>query len=698
MFVVAALSIVVSATTPPALPAPDAVPNDVAGDDGGGEDAETVVRAKRPTRPGVVDVPVRRHSLAVGGASAAQLLQLVPGVFVSQHAGQGKAPQLFMRGFDAEHGQDIEVSVNGISINEVSNVHGQGYADTTFIPIDVVRTLRVSEGVSDPRQGDFALAGSVDYRLGLREPGFVARGSLGRFGLARVFVGARPHHNDVADVIDADDTYVAAELVRGDGFGASRAFERASVVGGTSVVAGAALRLSTFVASSFSQFQSAGVIRDEDVGDGPVDDDVFFSTYDDGQGGSSERHLLGVSGRFNGEAGITSLRGSVGRRVFALRSNFTGALLFPEGDAVEQTSHADTVIIDVEHDVRLTLGGQTHQLVVGAMGRSDHVVSTQRRLRGDDGVPHTNEVDADLDLGHGAVFVDSLIRPWSWLQLRLGGRAEGVSFAIQDHLDDGVPLREATGLFIGPRVSLAARLVQGLGLSASYGEGFRTPQGLSLARGEVPPIAVARTGDIALTLGASRASASWLMLRGSTFFTHVDADRVFDHATATSVPVGPTLRTGLSAFADVGVSTDDGTVGVTASATAVAAQFVDGGALPFAPPLTTRLDLFVERAFGRVFGYDVVTRVEAGASAISARPLPFGDSADAVALVDGGVSLGVGDVNVALEALNVTDARTADGAFTYASRFDAADSAVPARHLTAAPPRLLQVVVGVRLP
>ncbi len=83
---------------------------------------------------------------------------------------------MFLRGFNAEQGQDIEFTVNGVPINEVDNPDGHGYADTHFIIPELVRSLRVIEGPFDPHQGDFAVAGSADYELGVESRGIQAGG------------------------------------------------------------------------------------------------------------------------------------------------------------------------------------------------------------------------------------------------------------------------------------------------------------------------------------------------------------------------------------------------------------------------------------------------------------------------------------------------------------------------------------------
>src|SRR6185503_3697100 len=65
--------------------------------------------------------------------SSQDLMRLVPGLFIAQHMGGGKAEQIFVRGFDADHGTDLAVSVDGMPVNMVSHIHGQGYADLHFL-------------------------------------------------------------------------------------------------------------------------------------------------------------------------------------------------------------------------------------------------------------------------------------------------------------------------------------------------------------------------------------------------------------------------------------------------------------------------------------------------------------------------------------------------------------------------------------
>lgn len=95
-------------------------------------------------------------------SSPNDLLNVVPGLLAVQHQGGGKADQLFLRGFDADHGTDVGVFVDGVPINMPSHTHGQGYADLHWIIPEAIERIDVEKGSYDPRYGDFATAGTVN--------------------------------------------------------------------------------------------------------------------------------------------------------------------------------------------------------------------------------------------------------------------------------------------------------------------------------------------------------------------------------------------------------------------------------------------------------------------------------------------------------------------------------------------------------
>lgn len=115
--------------------------------------------SSNPNQPiGLTDIASR------GVSNSQEILRMVPGMFISQHQGGGKAEQIFLRGYDNDHGKDIALSMDGMPINMVSHAHGQGYADSHFIIPEVIENINYKKGVFDAEKGDLAVSGWVDYK------------------------------------------------------------------------------------------------------------------------------------------------------------------------------------------------------------------------------------------------------------------------------------------------------------------------------------------------------------------------------------------------------------------------------------------------------------------------------------------------------------------------------------------------------
>src|SRR5262249_49515395 len=239
-------------------------------------------RATPPNR-GASDFNLRVGAPAQGPRkNASDLRKLAPGIFLSNEGGEGHAEQVFLRGFDAREGQDVEFSVGGVPINESGNLHGNGYADTHFILPELVRTLRVLEGPFDPRQGNFAVAGSADYELGLDRRGLTAKYTFGSFGTQRFLAVYGPPGESAG-------TFGGAELFKTDGFGQNRDAQRGSAMGQYEGRIGQTGSYRVTAQAYATSYHSAGVIRDDDYRAGRID---FFGTRDPHQGGDATRFSL----------------------------------------------------------------------------------------------------------------------------------------------------------------------------------------------------------------------------------------------------------------------------------------------------------------------------------------------------------------------------------------------------------------------
>lgn len=118
-----------------------------------------------------------------------EILEFVPGVIVTQHTGDGKANQYFLRGFNLDHGTDFATSVNGMPTNLPTHAHGQGYSDLNFLIPELVQRVEYRKGPYYAKGGDFSLAGAADiaYRTGFDRP-FLDVG-IGQRGFRRHVAG-----------------------------------------------------------------------------------------------------------------------------------------------------------------------------------------------------------------------------------------------------------------------------------------------------------------------------------------------------------------------------------------------------------------------------------------------------------------------------------------------------------------------------
>ena len=121
-----------------------------------------------------------------------EVLEAVPGLIVTQHSGEGKANQYFLRGFNLDHGTDFSTTVAGMPVNMPTHAHGQGYSDLNFLIPEIVAGVQFSKGPYYADQGDFATAGSsnISYANALEKP--IAHVEAGGEGYARAIVAASP--------------------------------------------------------------------------------------------------------------------------------------------------------------------------------------------------------------------------------------------------------------------------------------------------------------------------------------------------------------------------------------------------------------------------------------------------------------------------------------------------------------------------
>ncbi len=116
-----------------------------------------------------------------------EALEVVPGLAVTQHSGEGKANQYYLRGFDLDHGTDLALYLDGMPLNMRTHGHGQGYADANFIMPELLASVDARKGPYNVEDGDFSNAGTIRMQYLSRVPTGVFTTSAGEFGFARQF-------------------------------------------------------------------------------------------------------------------------------------------------------------------------------------------------------------------------------------------------------------------------------------------------------------------------------------------------------------------------------------------------------------------------------------------------------------------------------------------------------------------------------
>jgi hypothetical protein len=124
-----------------------------------GEDAGLAGEPRSATEGVVLPEQIEQRPVS----RPAELLEFVPGLIATQHSGEGKANQYFLRGFNLDHGTDFAIEVAGMPVNMRSHAHGQGYADINFLIPELVDILEYRKGIAYAEVGDFSAAGSAEF-------------------------------------------------------------------------------------------------------------------------------------------------------------------------------------------------------------------------------------------------------------------------------------------------------------------------------------------------------------------------------------------------------------------------------------------------------------------------------------------------------------------------------------------------------
>ncbi|MFD2550584.1 TonB-dependent receptor [Bizionia sediminis] len=300
--------------------------------------------------------------------SSQEILRKVPGLIIGQHAGGGKAEQIFLRGFDIDHGTDISLSVDGMPVNMVSHAHGQGYSDLHFIIPETINNINFGKGPYTANKGDFATAGFVEFNTKDRIDASEISLSIGDFNALRTLgmFNLLPRNKQT-------NAYVALEYIEFDGpYKSPQNFNRLNVFGKFNTYLQDGNKLSATVSHFTSRWDASGQIPQRAVDSGLIS---RFGAIDDTEGGNTSRSNINLAY----EAMLNSslqFKSNVfySRYGFELYSNFTFFLEDPvNGDQIKQFESRDIFGFNTAFTKELQLGQVNTKLTSGFGLRQDAV-------------------------------------------------------------------------------------------------------------------------------------------------------------------------------------------------------------------------------------------------------------------------------------------------------------------------------------
>jgi hypothetical protein len=431
-----------------------------------GARSRTAVRANQPVTAGASGVtpgtssdgaavlqPTAASAVRISGAEVnavpflrpGEALEVVPGLIVTQHSGEGKANQYFLRGFNLDHGTDLAIKVDGMPVNMPTHGHGQGYADINFLIPELIQSVNVRKGPYYADVGDFSSAGSVTIDYLNKLPNNLAEVTVGSFGYRRGVAAG-------STAVGAGAMLAAIEGIKYEGPWDVPDNVR-KINGVLRYSQGTATDGLTLTAMAYSN----GWNSTDQVAQRAIDQGIIsrFGTLDPTDGGISSRFSLSGNWAQSSDYGQSKISAYVVRSDLQLFNNFTYFLDNPvNGDQFNQLDRRTLGGFDARHAFDWRFGGFETQTRVGLQTRYDDIhvglFKTEQRA-----VLSTVREDR-VQEGNVGFWADTTTRWTDWLRTTVGIREDIFAGRVLSDTPENSGNAQATitspkaGLVLGP--------------------------------------------------------------------------------------------------------------------------------------------------------------------------------------------------------------------------------------------------------
>jgi TonB dependent receptor/TonB-dependent Receptor Plug Domain len=468
-----------------------------------------------------------------------EMLEAVPGLIVTQHSGEGKANQYFLRGFNLDHGTDLAIWLDGMPVNMRTHAHGQGYADVNFLIPELVESMTIRKGPYWASEGDFASAGSLHLAYADRLETNMLSLTGGSFGYWRGLAAG-------SVTLGPGTLTAAGELVRYDGAwqvpDATRKYNGFLRYSEGTPDNGFAMTALAYTNS----WHSTDQIPQRAVLDGSLD---RFGAVDQTDGGDAQRYSLSARWSRKGEKSASQVSGYFIYQTLNLYNDFTYFLDNPtSGDQFQQTDKRKILGLNASHTQNHPFLGFAAATTLGAQFRYDDIAvglfnTVQRVPTGTVRDDHVSETSVGL-------YAESKVTWTDWLRSTIGVRGDlywaavDSSTAANSGQVSAFLASPKAGLVFGPFARTELYLNAGMDFHSNDVRGATItvdPIDKAAPQQTVPLLVRSRGAEI----GARTQFVKGLDSALALFLLEFDSELVFVGDAGTTVPSRPSRRVGV---------------------------------------------------------------------------------------------------------------------------------------------------------
>jgi hypothetical protein len=468
-----------------------------------------------------------------------EVLRLVPGLFIGQHAGGGKAEQIFLRGFDIDHGTDINVAVDGMPVNMVSHAHGQGYADLHFLIPELIENVSFKKGSYYAEKGNLATAGYVDFRTKDVLPSNMIKLEAGQFNTYR----ALGMVDLLSEKMKKKEQYafIASEYMYTKGyFDNPQNFNRLNIFGKYHGKIGEKNTLNLSASAFSSKWKASGQIPERVLQSGLIG---YFGAIDPNEGGNTGRSNINAQLLTNlGNGNFIKNQFYYTHYDFELYSNFTFFLNNNlDGDQIRQKEKRDLFGYNGSYTHIGYIGDKKLTSDIGAGFRFDKTRGSElSRTKDRTTVTEAIKLGDIKELNTG-IWLNETIRMNERFSINAGVRWDRFDVSYKDKLDNN-KLGKANAGLLSPKLNFYYQLNDKTQLYLTTGRGFHSNDTrVAVQTGGTEILPAAYGADLGIVLKPTPD----LLLQGAIWYLKLDQEFVYVGDEGVVEPSGKSRRVGM---------------------------------------------------------------------------------------------------------------------------------------------------------